>query len=73
MSMRLPVELANKLEQFADATGKSKSFVAIQAIQDFIEREAWQVQEILEAIQEADRGEFATDEEVQAVFDKWSR
>jgi predicted transcriptional regulator len=33
----------------------------------------WQIAEIKAALLEADRGEFATDEEVAAVFTKWSR
>jgi predicted transcriptional regulator len=32
----------------------------------------WQIAEIKAALLEADRGEFATDEEVAAVFSKWS-
>ena len=31
----------------------------------------WQINEIKEGLEEADRGEFASDEEVKAVFDKW--
>ena len=57
----------------AEATGKSRNAIAVQAMQDFIEREAWQVQRILEAIKEADAGNFATDEEVEALFNKWGR
>jgi RHH-type rel operon transcriptional repressor/antitoxin RelB len=33
----------------------------------------WQIAEIEKALLEADRGEFATDEEVAVVFSKWSR
>ena len=33
----------------------------------------WQIAEIKKGLLEADRGEFATDEEVAAVFSKWSR
>ena len=33
----------------------------------------WQIAEIEKALLEAGRGDFATDEEVAAVFSKWSR
>jgi RHH-type transcriptional regulator, rel operon repressor / antitoxin RelB len=33
----------------------------------------WQVREIERGLEEADRGEFATDEEVARTFNKWSR
>ena len=71
MSMRLPAELATQLGELAKATGRTKSFLAIQAIQDFVEREAWQVAEIKKGLLEADAGDFATDEENAALDAKW--
>ena len=71
MSMRLPTELANQLGALAEATGRTKSFLAVQAIQDFVAREAWQVAEIQKGLVEADAGDFATDEENAALDAKW--
>ena len=71
MSMRLPVELANQLGALAEATGRTKSFLVIQAIRDFVDREAWQVAEIKQALAEADAGDFATDEDMAALDAKW--
>ena len=69
--MRLPTALANQLAALADATGRTKSFLAIQAIQDFVEREAWQVAEVKKGLAEADSGDFATEEENAALDAKW--
>ena len=71
MSMRLPTELANQLGALAEATGRTKSFLAVRAIQDFVAREAWQVAEIQKGLVEADSGDFATDEENAALDAKW--
>ena len=71
MSMRLPTALADQLGALAEATGRTKSFLAVQAIQDFVEREAWQVAEIKKGLAEADAGDFATDEETTALDAKW--
>ena len=71
MSMRLPDELAEQLGVLAEATGRTKSYLAIQAIKDFVEREAWQVAEIRKAIEEADSGDFASDEENAALNARW--
>ena len=71
LSLRVPQEVVDQLELLADATGQSRNFIAVQAMQDFIKREAWQVKEIMEALKEAEAGDFATDEEVDAVFNKW--
>lgn len=73
MSMRLPAPLSEKLGQLADATGRTKSYLAVQAIQDFVDREAWQIAEIEQALREADAGDFATDAEMVALDAKWSR
>ncbi|NWB90073.1 MULTISPECIES: CopG family ribbon-helix-helix protein [Pseudomonas] len=71
MSLRLPDEMADTLASLAKATGRSKSFLAIDALRDYLAREAWQIAEIQRAIEEADAGDFATDEEVEATFRKW--
>jgi len=73
MSMRLPDELTDQLDVLAAATGRTKSFLAGQAIRDFIERESWQIAEITQAITEADKGEFASNEEVNAISAKWQK
>ena len=73
MSMRLPDELTDQLDALATATGRTKSFLAGQAIRDFIEREAWQIAEITQAIQEADAGDFASDDEINRIGTKWKR
>lgn len=71
--MRLPDELTNQLDKLATATGRSKSYLAGQAIRDYIERESWQIAEITQAISEADNGDFASDDEVNSISAKWNR
>jgi len=72
MSMRLPDDLTKQLDVLANATGRSKSFLAGQAIRDYIERESWQIAEITQAIHEADNGDFASDDEVNSISAKWN-
>ena len=71
MSMRLPDELFNQLGDIAEATGRTKTFLAVQAIRNLVEQEAWQIAEIKKAIAEADAGDFATDEEMRELDAKW--
>ncbi len=73
MSMRLPDELTDQLDLLASATGRTKSYLAGQAIRDYIERESWQITEITQAIGEADSGDFASDDEVNSISAKWMR
>lgn len=72
MSLRLPDEMADTLAHLAKATGRSKSFLALDALREYLTREAWQIAEIQRAIEEADAGEFASQKDVKAVMDKWS-
>jgi len=71
MSIRLDQQLKSRLEKIAKVTHRSKSYLASQAVKEFIELNEWQIQEIKEAIKEADAGDFATDGEVQEITAKW--
>ena len=72
LAIRLPSEIESRLEALAKATGRSKSFLAVDALRDYLAREAWQIAEIQQALEEADAGDFATEEEVTATLNKWS-
>lgn len=72
MTIRLEPELKQRLDQLAKATHRSKSFLAAEALRDFIELNEWQIQEITDAIKEADNDDFASDKEVNKVIAKWS-
>ncbi|MDE0064386.1 MAG: CopG family ribbon-helix-helix protein [Gammaproteobacteria bacterium] len=71
VTIRLESELKQRLEQLAKATQRSKSFLAAQAIRDFVNLNEWQVQEIECAVIEAEHGQFASDDHVFKVFRKW--
>jgi predicted transcriptional regulator len=71
LTIRIPQETKESLEQLAQATGCSKSSLALDAIHAYPEREAWQVAQIRETVGEADAGDFATSGEVQRMLRKW--
>ncbi|MFI4940547.1 MAG: CopG family ribbon-helix-helix protein [Burkholderiales bacterium] len=71
MTVRLPSDLACQLEKLTKATGRNKSALTVAALRDYVEAESWQIQEIEEGLAEADRGEFASAEEVASVFAKY--
>jgi len=72
MTVRLESELKDRLDKLADATHRSRSFLAGEAIRKFIELNEWQIQELQKAIKEADAGDFASNKEIKDVFDKWA-
>jgi len=71
MTVRLDDEVKARLERLAEATQRSKSFLAAEAIRAYVENNEWQIGEIQAALKEADAGEFASDEEVAALAKKW--
>ena len=71
MTIRLEPALKERLDHLAEATQRSKSFLAAQAIREFVDLNEWQIQEIRNALAEADNEEFASDDLVREVLGKW--
>ena len=60
INVRLPEALYKQIEELAKATDRTKSFLAVDALTQYVKSESWQIQDIHKAIKEADAGEFAT-------------
>ncbi|MEI7174493.1 CopG family ribbon-helix-helix protein [Pectobacterium carotovorum] len=54
----------------AKVTGCTHSFLAGQAIEDYLAREAWQIAEIEQAIKEADADDFVSSDDDEQFFKK---
>ncbi|PYE35023.1 putative transcriptional regulator [Rhizobium sp. PP-F2F-G38] len=70
-TVRVPDETAARLDQLAEKLDRSRSYVAAQAIEDFIAREEWQLAEIEAGVADADRGDFASAGDVANVVGKY--
>lgn len=73
MTIRLEDETRDRLDKLAEATHRSRSFLAAEAIRDYVKLNEWQVGEIRAALKEADRDEFASEGEVKRFFQRWRR
>ncbi len=71
MTVRVSDELKAKLDKFAELTGRSKSYVALTAVEEYLAWRVPQLQDLELAIEEADQGKFAPEEEVNRVFAKY--
>lgn len=69
-SIRLDEETKERLEKLAKSTSRSKSYLAADAIKEYIEINEWQIREIKQAVEEADRpaAKFIDHEKIKA---KW--
>ena len=70
MTVRLEDDVRDRLDQLAQATQRSKSYLAAEAIRDFVETNEWQIREIQAALKEADAGDFASDDDLAALGNK---
>ncbi len=71
MTVRIGDDIKDRLDVLAEATQRSKSFLAAEAIREYVELNEWQIGEIRAALVEADAGDFASDKEVRALARKW--
>ena len=53
ITIRLEDEVKDRLDRLAESTQRSKSFLAAEAIREFVENNEWQIAEIRSALKEA--------------------
>jgi RHH-type transcriptional regulator, rel operon repressor / antitoxin RelB len=71
MTLRIEDDVKERLDKLADATQRSKSFLAAEAIREYVDNNEWQIREIKAALKEANAGDFASDAEVAALAKRW--
>jgi RHH-type transcriptional regulator, rel operon repressor / antitoxin RelB len=54
LSVRVPLEARDQLEELANATGRTKSFLAAEAIEYYLATQNWQVKAIEKSVKKAD-------------------
>ncbi|WP_407729676.1 CopG family ribbon-helix-helix protein [Pseudomonas helleri] len=67
ISLNLPEDLSNSLADLAKTSGQTASYLAVDVLRDYIEHEKALTSQIEQAVEEADQGKFATDEQVAAT------
>jgi len=71
VSARLTPDTAKKFALLAKALNRSKSFLAAEAIEAYVNDQQWQIEAIIEGIKEADEGKFATERQMKKTLAKW--
>lgn len=72
LTVRVPEDVQHELGDLSEKTGRSRSWLAAEAIKEYLERERWQVTKILEGVADADSGDFASSDEVAETFGRWT-
>lgn len=74
MTLRLDDETNSRLSNLAGVTDRSKTYLAMQALKLFLDNNEWQVQQIQEAVAEADIAtpdQFIDNDTVMAWMETW--
>ncbi|MBI5102449.1 MAG: ribbon-helix-helix protein, CopG family [Nitrospirae bacterium] len=67
-SIRIDEETKERLEKLAKSTSRSKSYLIVDAIKEYIDINEWQIGEIRQAVEEADEpgAKFIDHEKIKA-------
>jgi RHH-type rel operon transcriptional repressor/antitoxin RelB len=73
MTLRLDDADLRRLDALAEATDRSKAWLAAQAVKTYLDLNEWQIQAIRQAVLKANRRDarFFTQEEVDAWLATW--
>lgn len=70
-TVRVDFVVKKRLEKLAKSTGRSRSFLAAEAIGEFVDVNEWQIAGIKRAIASMDRGEGVAHEQVSEWVRSW--
>lgn len=72
-TVRLPPERQKEIERLGEVLDRPRSWIVSKAIEEYLAIHRWQIEEIKKAVKEADAGDFATEQEIQALNRKYRR
>ena len=71
LTIRVGAELKSKLDRLGKILHRSKSYIAQQAISQYVEENVWQIEELSQAEKEIGQGEFVNNDEMNRYLDSW--
>ena len=70
-TVRVDASVKKRLERLAKSTGRSRSFLAAEAISEYLDINEWQVAGVKRAIASLDRGEGISHDSVKDWVSSW--
>lgn len=64
ITIRIERDIKERLEKLAQATARSRSFLAAEAIRCYLDQQAWQVEQIIEGLEDAEVGKLVEHDKV---------
>src|SRR5208283_5332099 len=72
-TVRVEPEVKKRLEKLAKSTGRTRSFLAAEALNEYLDVNEWQVAGVKRAMASLDRGEAVSHKEVTDWVKSWGR
>ena len=72
-TVRVEPQVKRRLEKLAKSTGRSRSFLAAEALNEYLDVNEWQVTGVKQAMASLDRGEGVPHDEVKDWVKSWGR
>ena len=73
VTVRVEPEVKKRLAKLAKSTGRTRSFLAAEALNEYLDVNEWQVAGIKRAIASLDRGEGVSHKDVRNWVNSWGR
>jgi predicted transcriptional regulator len=73
VTVRVERNVKNRLEKLAKSTGRTRSFLAAEALNTYLDINEWQVAGIKQAMASLDRGEGVSHGDVKDWVGSWGR
>lgn len=70
MTVRLDSQLKERLDKLAGLSRRSKSFLAAEAISEYLAIQEWQINEIKAGIAEADAGQLIDHNDIVKIWEQ---
>jgi predicted transcriptional regulator len=73
ITIRVDEDKKRALDVVASALDRDRSYIINEAVDAYLELHRWEIEQIKKALAEAAAGDFATDEEMEALNNKYKR
>ncbi len=72
-TVRVETQVKKRLEKLAKSTGRTRSFLTAEALNEYLDVNEWQVAGVKRAIASLDRGEGVSHKDVRDWVNSWGR
>ncbi len=71
ITVRVDDDIKEHLEKLSKSTARTKSFLIVEAIKNFLKLNEWQIEAINKGIESADKGRLVNHEDVVEWVESW--